>query len=300
MDVFALELFAAAAEKASFSAVARDRNVDASSVSRAIAALEAELGVRLFQRTTRTLSLTEAGQLYLARVRPLLEKLAHAREEMVSTRSDPVGAVRLTASVAFAQLALTPHLDEFQRRFPRLELELLATDANLDLVAERVDVAVRLAPSFRADVIGVKLFATRYRVVASPIWASRHELVRPEDLADTPCLRFSLPEFRFRWLFRRNGIVTEVPVGGSLVASSALVLRQAALDGLGPALLADWMVARDLASGELVDLFPEHDAAATSFDTAAWLLYPSREQLPRKLRLTIDFLRERLRARAEC
>jgi DNA-binding transcriptional LysR family regulator len=117
-------------------------------------------------------------------------------------------------------------------------------------------------------------------------------------LAAIACLLFALPEFRSRWLFRRGGVVEEVGVAGDLVTSSALMLRQAALDGLGPALLADWLVDPDIAAGRLIDPFPDHEVTATTFDTAAWLLYPSRQHLPRKVRAMIDFLRERM-GRAE-
>jgi DNA-binding transcriptional LysR family regulator len=106
-----------------------------------------------------------------------------------------------------------------------------------------------------------------------------------------------LPEFRSRWLFRRDGEgpAQEVPVSGDLVASSALALRDLAVAGMGPALLADWLIGGDIEAGRLVDLFPEHRVAATRFDTAAWLIYPNRSFLPSKVRVAIDFMRRRLR-----
>ncbi len=297
MDIVSLRLFVDVAQRHSFSAVARDRAIDPSSVSRAVAALEAELGTRLFQRTTRTLALTEAGELYLARVAPLVEELERARDDVASARTDPAGTIRLTASVAFGQMRVVPLLAAFGAAFPRLELELILSDANVDLVADRIDLAIRLAPSYRADVIGVKLIPTRYRVVASPGYNNREDLPgTPEALSHRECLRFNLPDYRTRWLFRRNSKVTEVPVGGRIVISNALALRSAALSGLGPALLGDWLVRDDLAAGRLVDLFPDHDVAATTFDTAAWLLYPSKEHLPSKVRAVIDFLRKELGA----
>ncbi|MBV8428653.1 MAG: substrate binding domain-containing protein, partial [Hyphomicrobiales bacterium] len=208
------------------------------------------------------------------------------------------GTLRLTASVAFGQIGLVRLLPAFHAAFPRLRLELLLTDANLDLVQDRVDLAIRLAPSYRADVIGVKLFATRYRVVASPAYIEREGAPKaPTDLSTRSCVLFALPEFQSRWLFRRNKKTVDVPVDGTFVISNALALRQAALDGLGPALLADWLIGEDIAAGRLIDLFPAHEVAATSFETAAWLLYPSREYVPRKIRVTIDFLRQQLASR---
>ena len=295
MQLAELSLFIEVARRGSFAAAARARGVDASSVSRAIAGLEAELGARLFQRTTRRLSLTETGRLYLDRVAPAVEELRLAQDEVTAARGEPAGRLRITASAAFGQMMLAPLLPAFRATLPRLGLELLLTDANLDLVADGVDLAIRLAPSYRADVVGVRLFATRYRVVAAPGWIAVHGAPStPQALSGLACLLFDLPDYRTRWLFRREAEVVEAPVHGDLVSSSALVLRQAALDGLGPSLLADWMIDGDLAAGRLIDLFPPYEATATSFETAAWLLYPSRRHLPRKVRAAIDFLRAHL------
>jgi DNA-binding transcriptional LysR family regulator len=297
MDLELLRTFDAVARRRSFAAVARERNVDPSLVSRGVAALEAELGVRLLQRTTRSMVLTEAGELFLARLAPLLEELDQAFDEGVATRKEPVGTVRLTASLSFSEVCLAPLLKPFRDAFPRLRLELILSDENLDLLTERIDLAIRLAPSFRADVVGVKLFDTHYRVVASSDYVRRAGMpAKPNDLSGRDCILFTLPEFRTRWLFRDAHGIEEVPVLGSLEISNALTIKRAALDGLGPALLADWTVAADLQAGRLVDLFPRYQVAATSFETAAWLLYPSREHLPFKVRAAIAFLRQRLRA----
>lgn len=295
MEMANLRLFVEVAQRGGFAAVARDRGMDPSTVSRAVATLESELGVRLFQRTTRAMRLTEAGDLYLARVAPIVDELERAHDEATSTRSNPVGTLRLTGSVAFGQVRLMPILPEFRALFPRLKLELILTDANLDLVADRIDLAIRLAPSYGADVIGAKLFPTHYRVVASSAYVTQMgRPLAPHDLSTRNALLLTLPEYRSRWLFRTNKDIEEVPVTGDFICSSVLALRSAALSGLGPALLADWLIHEELASGQLVNLFPDHEVAATSFDTAAWLLYPSRRYMPSKVRAIIQFLRSRL------
>lgn len=297
METHAAATFLSVARQGSFAAVARDQGVDPSTVSRIIATLEASLGVRLFQRSSRRMVLTEAGELYLARLPAVLEELSRLRDEAASLRVDPVGVVRLTASVAFGEMCLVPILPAFREAFPRLKLELFLTDSNLDLLAERIDLAIRLGPSVRADVIGVKLRPTRYRVVASQDYLAREGRPKhPADLGTRDCLMLSLTEFRNRWVFRTKGKEEEVSVSGPFYISSPLALRSAAVGGLGPALLADWLVADDLRHGRLVDLFPAADVTATTFDTAAWLLYPSRSYLPRKTRGTIDFLVKQFRA----
>ncbi|MFG1380917.1 LysR family transcriptional regulator [Xanthobacter versatilis] len=295
MDTAQLRIFVHVARRGSFAAAARDLDMDASAVSRAVAALEAELDARLMHRTTRAMSLTEAGQAYLARVEPILEELDRARDEVASARAEPVGTLRLTASVAFGEACLMPLLAEMRTRFPRLKLDLILTDTNLDLATERIDMALRLAPDVRADVIGIRLFATRYRVVASPDYCAREGAPRtPQEVGKHCAIVFGLPDFRLRWMFRRDGQVEEVAVRGDIAISSGLAIRRAARDGLGLALLPDWLVGPDLATGTLIDLFPDYDITATSFDTAAWLIYASRRYMPKKVRLMTKFLRERL------
>lgn len=294
MDLRSLDLFVQVARRGSFAAVARDLGLDPTSVSRTVAALEGRLGLRLFERTTRAMVLTPAGELYLARLPALIEDLERLQDEAQTLRADPVGTVRLTASVAFGERCLAPLLPAFRAQLPRLKLELLLSDANLDLVGDRIDLAVRLGPSHRGDVEGVRLFDTRYRVVASPGWRDATRLRTPSDLTDVSCLLLALPAFRSRWLFRDGSGVQSVPVTGDVIASNVLMVRAAALQGLGPALLANWLVGPDLRDGGLVDLYPEHEVTATAFDTAAWLLYPSRNYLPRKTRSTIAFLKTHL------
>jgi DNA-binding transcriptional LysR family regulator len=293
MEIDQLRLFVEVARRGNFAAVARDRAIDPSSVSRVIAALETELGVRLFQRTTRRVALTEAGDLYLNRVEPLLNDMEHARDEIRAASAGPVGTLRLTASVAFGRQCVVPLLPRFRAQFPRLKLELLLSDTNLDLVGERVDLAVRLGPSFDSSLVGVKLCDTRYRVCASADYLTTCKpLRRPQDLAAHRCLLLTLPEFRTRWLFRnQTGNVTPVAVDGDLIVSNPLAVRDCALAGMGPCLLADWLIDEDVAAGRLVDLFSKYRVTATDFQTSAWLLYPSRTYLPNKVRATIDFLK---------
>jgi len=300
MNIDHLETFLKVARLGSFAAVARAHDLDPSSVSRAVAQLEAELGVRLFQRSTRQMELTEAGARYRGRIAPVLAELTQAKEEAAQLNAEPAGTVRMTASVAFGQTCLVPLLGVLGRAYPKLCIELLLSDDNIDLIANGVDLAIRLAPAIDADLIVSKLMRTRYRVVCGAGWQARNTIGEdPIRLSDVDCLRFALPDYRTQWMFRApGGKTTTVPVSGSVVISSALALRDAALADLGPALLADWLVTEDLKAGRLVDLFPRHDVAATDFDTAAWLVYPSRNFLPQKVRAIIDLLRSELRTPA--
>lgn len=286
MDLTAISVFVDVMRRGSFAAVAKDRNVDPSLISRSIAHLKDELGVRLFQRTTRRTVPTEAGRLYFEKVEPLVEQFEHARQAARDVSAVPSGNLRVTTSVVFGQMRVVPLLPEFRRTYPQVSIELLTTDAVFDLIAECIDVAIRLGPRLDVGYVGAKLFPTRYRVCASPEYVAREGAVEsPVKLGERRCLLFDLPGFRERWLFRdADGATEEVRVAGDLVFSNALAVRQSALAGLGPALLANWMTDADLASGALIDLCPAHRVTATDFDTAAWILYPSRTYLPAKTR----------------
>lgn len=299
MDLVSLRIFVDVAQAGSFAEVARRQNLDPSSVSRIVAGLERDLAFRLFNRSTRRLSLTEAGEAYLERVGPLIDELADAAEAARDLSAGPSGALRLSASVAYGQSVLTPLLGAFRAAYPGLTLDLLFTDAVVDLVAERIDLAIRLGPRPQSDHVASKLAPVRYCVCASPDYLDAHG--RPDaplELRHHQCLRFPFPGFRERWKFRRTETrdaatadEIDVPVDGAITISSALALRRCAINGLGPALLADWLVADDLANERLVDLFPDHTATATEFDIGVWLIYPSRRYLPRKTRVFVDFLR---------
>jgi DNA-binding transcriptional LysR family regulator len=300
MNIDALAIFVEVAEAGSFAAVARRRDLDPSAVSRVIAALEEELGFRLFQRTTRRLSPTEAGAIYFERIRGLVEDVDRARAEARDRAAGPSGNLRVTASASFGLSCIVPTIAAFRRRYPDLALDVRLTDNVVDLVGERIDVAVRLGPRPEGDFICTRLMTTRYRVCVAPAYlesVGRPE--RPEDLEVHRCLLFPLAGYRTRWRFRdRQGRRVDIPVKGDIVISNAMALHRAALDGLGPALLADWLVDEDLAAGRLIDLFPDCEVTAADFDTAAWILYPSRAYVPMKVRVFIDHLKATVPRRA--
>ncbi len=296
MNLADLALFTDVAHRLSFSAAAEALNTDPTTVSRRIAQLEAELGARLFHRTTRRMSLTEAGAQFFDDATRILADLDESREGLRGLTASPRGTLRLTASVAFGEVVLVPLLSEIRACCPDLAIDLLLTDSTLDIVAEGIDLAIRLGPLPSGAGVATRLMTTRYRVCASASWITVHGQPRePAELAQIDCLRFALPGLRHHWVFRdTTRQIQKVRVSGPVAISSALALRSAARDGLGPALLADWMVAGDLASGALNDLFPDHDVTATGFDTAAWAIYPERAFLPRKTRAVLDLLKAHL------
>lgn len=296
MEIKALEIFLEVARSGGFANAARVLDLDPSSVSRTISSLEDEIGVRLFQRTTRSLSLTEAGARYLQRVEPLTHELNAARDAVLEDVGSPSGTLRLTSAISFAEQCLLPYLPTFQKQYPELKLELILRDENLDLVENRIDLGIRLASEITGDLIVSKLRETRYHVCASPRYLQQHGLPKtPLELKEHECVVFDLPAYRSTWWFRKGlDEIQEVPIKPGIVISNAMVLKRATLQGMGPALLADWLVRDELESGELVDLFPSFQATATSFETAVWFVYPSGVYVPHKVRVAIDFFRDML------
>jgi DNA-binding transcriptional LysR family regulator len=285
----------------SFAAAARELHVDPSSVSRTVAALESELGTRIFQRNTRQLAVTEAGALFVERIGPLLDELELVRSAAADTAAQPRGTLRVTASNAFGLKRLVPLLPAFCEEHPELNVDLVLTDAILDLVAERIDIAVRLGALRDSTLIAVPLLKMRYRVVASPGWveALAEPLREPRDLERCDCVTFSIQGFRDRWLFRAGEGEAKIPVAVKprLLSTNGLALRECALSGLGASLLPDWLIGDDVAEGRLVDVFPDHEVAVVDAPTGAWLVYPSRSYVPAKVRSFIEFLRNAVRAR---
>ncbi|AFY97038.1 transcriptional regulator (plasmid) [Chamaesiphon minutus PCC 6605] len=301
MDVSGLQIFVEVVRQGSFAAVARNRNLDPSSVSRSIASLEAELGIGLFQRTTRQLSLTEAGATYFDRIEPLIEEIQQATNIATDVSGQPQGTLRVTASVSFGHKCIVPLLAEFQRLYPDLTIDLLLADTVVDLVVDRIDLAVRLGLLADSTLIAQQLMRTHYSVCASPDYLKRSSKIQyPRDLEHHNCLLFPLAGFRSRWIFKnRQGELSEIPIFGRTVISSAIALGQCAIAGMGIALLPNWLIAADLRSGNLVDVFPDYAVTATDFNTAAWLVYPSRAYVPLKVRILIEFLKKSISGSAE-
>ena len=296
MDISVLQTFLDVVRQGSFAAVARDRNIDPSAVSRAVANLENELGVRLFQRTTRRLSLTEAGTVFHRRTEPLMEDISGAISAAREISNQPIGTLRITASVSFGLACIVPHLPSFEAQYRDLAIDLVLTDSVLDLVRERIDVAIRLGKMADSTLIAHWLMSTHYTVCASPKYLERSErLQHPQALGKHRCLCFPLEGFRSRWLFRdQTGTVETVTVQGQIVISNAIALLNCTLSGMGISLLPNWLIRDDLATGKLIDVFPNHAVTATDFETAAWFVYPSRRYLPLNVKVFTDFLRQKL------
>lgn len=286
-DPAALALALAAEAAGSIAGAARMLDLDPSAASRRLAALERQLGVALFERTTRRLRPTEAGRFYLAHARALSREWAALAEETHSLIAGASGRLRVTASAALGALWLMPRLTGFPEAWPNVTLDLIASDAVLDLHAEDLDAALRIGPHVRGEVVAARLADVRYCVVAKPGITSPDT---PDDLASQPALLSPLPDHAGPWTFERAGETRIVPLRPVLRTANALALRQAALEGLGVARLADWIVDEDLRAGRLVELCADWRTGPPE-PSAIWLVTRSREHRPAKLQAFIDHLR---------
>ena len=292
MELERLKTFRDVAHCGSIAAAARLASCDPSAVSRSITSLETELGVRLFQRTTRRLELTEAGEGYLRRIEPLVDELLVARDEVLGLVGRTRGRLRVTASSAYGQTVVAPLLRSFREEFPEVELELFLTDALIDLVGDRVDVALRLGPRPVGDWIAARLARTVMRVVANPEYLrSSPAIAVPQEIVGHACL-ISILQSRATWTFRRLDQEETVSVVGAIATSNTLVLKRCALEGLGVAVLADWLVDEEVAAGRLKIVLPGWEVAVRGFDTGVWIVYSSRSFLPVKTRAFIDHLKK--------
>lgn len=294
MDLSVLQIFVEVMKQGSFAAVARDRTLDPSSVSRAIAGLEAELGIRLFQRTTRQLFPTEAGMAYFRRVEPLVEEMQQAIDVAMGMAGQPKGVLRVTTAVSFGLKCIVPLLPDFQKNYPDLTIDLVFTDAIVDMFAERIDLAIRLGTLPNSTLISQQLMQIRYAVCASPQYLRQWgHPQKPSDVEQHNCLLFPLVGFRTRWIFKDSrGELSETLVQGRTIISTAIALLQCAIAGMGLALLPNWLIDDALQNGTLVSVFPHHEVTATDFNTAVWLVYPSPAYIPLKVRVFMDFLKQ--------
>ena len=297
MNIEHLKTFVSVYRAKGFASVAKEQGVVPSSVSRAIAALEAQLTVRLFHRTTRRLTPTEAGETFFRRISLLMEEFDAACAVLADQSSRPSGRLRVTASVSYGQIVIVPKLKAFRLSYPDIDLELVLSDRCLDLVGERFDMAIRHGVLRDSSLVARKIRDVRYYVVASPEYLAHARRIRtPLDIAYHPTVTFSLDGFRMSWCFRKREKKTKetvVSLAPALVVSNAIAIRQVVREGVGLALLADWTIAEDLRNGSLVKVLPKWEVAGSSFDSAVWLVSPSRAYVPEKVRVFSELLQDR-------
>ena len=259
----ALRDFLHVAAHGNFSKAASARDLAVSSVTRKIDALEADLGVKLFNRSSRAVTLTEAGEKFVLHARNILDELADARNVLSSVHAEPRGLLSVTAPATFGRWKVAPAVASFLKQFPLLEVDLQFTDAVVDIAAERIDVAIRIGVLPDSDLLATALAPQRRIACASPDYLARHgRPARPEDLLQHNCLTLRTAPLRVGW-WQFAGVNRNRPLAihGSLRTDDSDALLHGTLAGLGIAHLATWLISDEVASGRLVALFPQEMAA---------------------------------------
>lgn len=282
-------MFVKVVETGSFAAAARRLGTSSGQASKLVSKLESDLGVKLLNRTTRALSLTEAGQAYADRMRAILESFDDLTTELQSAASTPRGRIRLTAPLSFGTLRLAPILARFARDYPEISLEVQFTDRIVNLVEEGFDAAVRVGRTMDSALVGRKLGSARMLTVAAPHYlALRGRPLVPADLSTHDCILDTNSRDPGVWLYRQD---TRANVSGRLIFSNATACLAAAEEGLGIAYLPDFVVQDQLVQDRVVEILTDWSEVALGIHA----LWPGRRNLPRKLRVLVDYIAAELR-----
>ncbi|MBO9697371.1 MAG: LysR family transcriptional regulator [Sphingopyxis sp.] len=283
-----IETFLAVANGGSLAAAAKALRLTPSAVSRSIARLEQRLGVTLMRRTTRSLALTAEGQAYRERMTVLLADIATVEAGLGLEGQGPRGLLRINASPSIGTMGLLPILPRFTARYPDIVVDLTLSDAIVDLVEERADIAIRIGPLRDTSLRAKKLGHSRMLLVASPDYLARRGTPQtPDDLDAHDCLRFSFRRSVDSWPFRIGSRVVQRPVHGSFFGNSGEVVRQMAVAGGGIARHGHFHVAQDLKAGRLVEVLADFSPGGGE-DIHA--LYAPEDRAATRIRALLDFL----------
>ena len=291
-----MNAFITVAERRSFSSAAVQLGISRSRLSETIRELEGRLGVRLLNRTTRSVAPTVAGERLLAQIRPLLTEFDVVLDSINAFRDKPAGLLRLTVPPPVASFMLAPLLSRFLDKYPAIDLEISVDGVLTDIVAGRFDAGMRAGDRVERDMIAVRIGEEiRSVVVAAPEYLARHKRpTTPRDLGAHNCIRFRFPSgVIVPWQFEKKGRQMEVAVEGRLTVNNPELAVRAALDGVGVLYTAFGYAAPEINAGRLVPLLEDWRTPAA----AIFLYYPGRRQVPVPLQAFIEFLQEKLQAR---
>ena len=296
MDGFStIPVFVAVVECGGFSPAARKLGVSKSAVSKRITQLEDKLGVRLLYRTTRKLSLTEAGEHYYANAVKAVAFAGEAEDAVTQLQQVPQGRLRINTPMSFGRLHIAPLIPQFLKRYPNVEVDMVMDDRVVDLVESGFDCAIRGGDLPDSTLIARKLAPLRLALCASPEYVVKYGVPKtPADLVEHDCLLFAYSVSE--WPFSADGKATSVKVSGSYQANNSEALREAVLQGVGISRIPTFVVGSDIREGRLVELLADYQMPVK----ALYALFPKRQHLPAKVRVFIDFVVEQLGGDQPC
>ena len=286
-----LEAVAAVARRGGFRAAARELGLSSSALSHAIAALEARLAVRLFNRTTRSVVLSAAGEQFIAEIGPALKTIYKAIENIGEHADRPSGRLRLNMAPGAARILMRPLLLEYARRYPEVELEVVTENALVDVIGEGFDAGIRLTEAISPDMVAVPIIPKmRSLVVGAPqYFQGRDKPVVPGDLSRHRCIQMRMTGGRlYRWEFEKRGETHVIDVPGHMTFDASDLILEAALDGAGLAYLGEHALASHLAAGDLIPVLEDWSPCYPGLS----LYFSQRRHIPSKLRAFIALIRE--------
>ena len=285
-----LEVFGQVVERGGFSAAGRHLNMSVTMVSNHVQALEDRLGVRLLNRTTRKVSLTDIGKEYYERSRQVLTDLEEADQIAGAQQATPQGQLRIYTSAVMARF-LNPVIGDYLALYPQASIDLAAGEAMVDLVEQGYDLVIRTTPLQDSSLIVRRLASWRHILCCAPSYLEKHPMpAAPADLADHNCIRYAFYPFGAEWRFEGpDGGTVSAPVKGNLVSNHAETLRAFALEGRGIFLAPSFLIADELARGQVVRLLPDHQPVEFVINA----VYANRNHLPAKIRIFMDMMAER-------
>lgn len=284
-----LAIFLTIANNRNFSRAAIELGISASAISHALRGIEERLDLRLFNRTTRSVSLTEAGERLYSRIKPAFRDIDDAIDDLNTFRGKPVGTLRFNTALAAAKIVLLPLVTRFRHQYPEINIEIVTDNALVDMVAAGFDAGVRFGERVQADMIALPIGPRiRSAVVAAPEFFERHAAPKtPHDLRTLPCIRYRFSSGAFyRWEFERGGVQIEADVQGALTLGEMELMLDAARAGEGLAYVFEALAAPYIASGQLQRVLEDW----CPFYPGFYLYYPSRRQVPSALKAFIEFV----------
>jgi DNA-binding transcriptional LysR family regulator len=287
-----MELFVEVIHRGSFSAAGRHLGLSPASVSRHINALENALDARLLNRTSRNLTLTDAGQRYYEKVERILADIRDVHETVAQMQQTPRGTLRLHSRMLIGILHIVPALPRFMQSYPEIDINMRLSNFPADLIEQNLDLDIRIGSLTDSSLISRKLMSSERMICATPDYLERHPpICRPEDLAGHNCLTYVINHGAPTWRFLDpDGALTEIRASGNYQSDNGEALLMATLAGMGLGLMADWAVRDHIAEGRLVRLFPEYRVSHIEFENGVYAVYPQNRHLSAKVRVFIDFL----------
>lgn len=288
-----MEVFIQVADSSSFSEAGRRLGMSQSSVSRQIGALEANLGVRLLQRTTRRLSLTEAGDIYYLKARQIQREVIEAGNSISAFKQTASGLLKVGTPIGWTEIKIAPYLSEFMAAYPDIELDIIATDDVQDVVEERLDLVLRVGALHDSSYVAQSLGKIKFVLCATPGYFKQHARpLTPADLLQHNCIVF---DHSNQWAFRRHKTEQTIDVRGRVNTNMVSVMIAMTLQNMGITLLPEQLIRQQLASGELVAIFQDYTMCYPQLDVEeVFVLYSNRKHLPAKVKAFIDFYRDRI------